>query len=105
MNKARKILFENNWLRDFYYIMTVMHRNEMDGKTIHVAITRQWGYNVLRNKLGFLMRKYPKIAEELRTESTWYFDELSQAGSHAYDIVLDRAIKNFEQSEKTETNA
>jgi hypothetical protein len=100
-NKARQILIENNWFRDYYYIKQVIESCENDVlitngtcnpiKTVMNA--RKWGFNHLRNEKDELCDKYPKLKETIQSIYFRYTEDLRDIFENTFNKISDKLVK------------
>ena len=100
--KAKHILIENNWFRDYYYVKQViescLNSNDISGGTYNGVSTimkaRKWGMNVLRDKKSKIWDRYPKYREEIQTIYYRYIEDLRNIFENTFEQISDKLVKN-----------
>ena len=101
-NKAREILIENNWFRDYYYIKQVIEScengNDILGGTYNGVSTiikaRTWGMNVLRDKKSKICDRYSKYRKEIQMIYYRYIEDLRNIFENTFEQISDKLVKN-----------
>ena len=96
-NKARQILIENNWFRDYYYIKQVIKSccdTNLIGDRDYMGISavqkaRRWGFNNLDRKKEDLCKKYPKVKKHIEEIYYSYMDDLRNIYENTFEYVCD----------------
>jgi hypothetical protein len=100
-NKAREILIENNWFRDYYYIKQVIESCENDVLITNgtrnpiksVMNARKWGFNHLCKVKDKLCDKYPKLRNAIEEIYYGYTEELRDIFENTFDKISDKLVK------------
>ena len=87
-DKAKKILLEEGYVSAYYKILDVINGNKNSTNLTHENRTRTWGWQVLKQKLEFLQRKYPKLSKELSKASIPYTDTLRARHEYMWDKIM-----------------
>lgn len=100
-NKARQILIENNWFRDYYYIKQVIESCENDVlitngtrnpiKTVMNA--RKWGFERLRTKEDNLRNKYSGLEYTIECICYYYTKDLRNIFENTFNKISDKLVK------------
>lgn len=100
LEKARRILIESGWFRDYYFIIKVMEGNRSGTNILWETETRRWGWAALDRKLLMLKDKHPKLRTEFSNLTYWYFHELSNRHESILFEITDNLCKDVEKPEE-----
>lgn len=94
-NKAKNILIDNSWFRDYYYIKEVIEScientvitNGEYNPIKSIMNARRWGFNLLRNKIDRLCDKYSALDAEIRSIYNTYIDDLRNIFESSFNKI------------------
>ena len=97
-NKAKNILINNSWFRDYYYIKEVIEsciENVLITNGVYNPIktimnARRWGFNLLRNKIDGLCDRYPTLDTEIRSIYYTYMDDLRNIFESSFNKISNK---------------
>lgn len=94
-DKAKDILRDSNWFRDYYYVVKVIESCEGTDKPMPIMNARKWGFKLLDDKYENIQNKLSpelkKATEEL------YFDyrmQLRDIFEGVWDKVAKKIVAN-----------
>lgn len=100
--KAKNILIENNWFREYYYIKQViescLNDNDITGGKYNgistVMKARKWGFGILKTNKSKLCIRYPKYREQIESIYFRYTEDLRNIFENTFEQISDKLVKN-----------
>jgi hypothetical protein len=92
--KAYKILRENNWFRDYYYIVKVIESCTDNVTLTGITKTRKWGFKRLEDRYNLITKGLPL---DLRNEMSYiyfkYTDQLRNIYENTFEKLAEKLIE------------